>query len=104
MARAIRLRQIRNDFEGVSVAGSAGRVVVDIRSFDPAHRRALIFTLVDKLLELGVSDALMLVTDYEPSGIGYQIDLRRETRGRFVFTFDQRSDGAWVSVVAPKKA
>ena len=44
-----------------------------------------------------------MVTDYEPSGIGYQIDLRRETRGKFEFSYDQRSDGAWVAFIRPCK-
>ena len=84
------------------MAGSAGRLVVDVRAFDPAQRRALTFAIVDKLVELGVTDSLMLVTDHEPSGIGYQIDLRRETRGRFAFSSDQRSDGAWVAMITPR--
>lgn len=84
------------------MAASSGRLVVDIRAFDPAFRRALIFTLVDKLCELGCSDELVIVADHEPSGIGYQIDLRRETRGRFEFTYSQRSDGAWVALIVAK--
>ena len=60
------------------------------------------FAIVDKFVEFGITDSLMLVTDHEPSGIGYQIDLRRETRGRFAFEYDQRSDGAWVAVIKPK--
>ena len=87
----------------IAVAGSAGRLVVDMRAFDPAFRRALIFTVVDKLGELACEDELLIVTDHEPSGIGYQIDLRRETRGRFEFTYSQRSDGAWVAMIAAKK-
>jgi len=80
-----------------------GRLVVDIRGMDSALRRPILFALVDKLVELGAQDQLMVVTDYEPSGIGYQIDLRRETRGKFEFSYDQRSDGAWVAFVRPKK-
>ena len=53
--------------------------------------------------ELGAKDQLLVVTDYEPSGIGYQIDLRRETRGKFEFSYDQRSDGAWVAFIRPRK-
>lgn len=82
--------------------GAVGGLVVDIRGFDPALRRALVFTIVDKLVELGSDDQLILVCDHEPAGLGYQIDLRRETRGRFEFSYDQRSDGAWVALIRPR--
>ena len=85
------------------MAGSAGRLVVDIRAFDPALRRAMIFSVVDRMVEMDCRDELLLVTDHEPSGIGYQIDLRKETRGRFEFTYNQRSDGAWVALIASKR-
>ena len=84
------------------MAAPAGRLVVDVRAFDSAQRRAMTFAIVDKFVEFGITDSLMLVTDHEPSGIGYQIDLRRETRGRFAFEYDQRSDGAWVAVIKPR--
>lgn len=85
------------------MATSTGRLVVDLRSFDPSLRRTLIFGIVDKFVELGCTDDLMLVTDHEPSGIGFQIDLRRETRGKFEFDYSQRSDGAWVAMISNKR-
>lgn len=86
------------------MARSEGRLVLDIRAFDPALRRAMVFTVVDRLVDLGCSDDLLLVTDHEPSAIGYQIDLRRETRGRFEFTYNRRSDGAWAALISAKRA
>lgn len=80
---------------------SAG-LVVDIRGFDPALRRSLVFCIVDTLLKLGSDDQLLLVCDHEPAGLGYQIDLRKESRGRYEFTYDRRSDGAWVALLRPK--
>jgi uncharacterized protein (DUF2249 family) len=88
----------------MTLAVSAGRLVVDVRAFDPALRRNLIFSVVDKLIELGSDDELVLVTDHEPSGIGYQIDLRKETRGKFEFAYSERSDGAWVAMITKKRA
>jgi uncharacterized protein (DUF2249 family) len=85
------------------LAVSAGRLVVDVRAFDTALRRNLIFSVVDKLVDMGCQDQLLIVTDHEPSGIGYQIDLRRETRGRFEFAYSQRSDGAWVAMISNKR-
>jgi uncharacterized protein (DUF2249 family) len=61
------------------------------------------FVLVDQFAGLDLTDDLVLVTDHEPSGIGYQIDLRKETRGRFAFSYDQRSDGAWVAIISPSR-
>lgn len=81
--------------------GSAG-LVMDIRGFEPNLRREMVFTVVDKLASMGCDDQLVLVCDHEPAGLVYQIDLRRETRGRFEFTYDQRSDGAWVALVRPR--
>jgi uncharacterized protein (DUF2249 family) len=62
----------------------------------------MVFAIVDTLLGLGCDDQLLLICDHEPAGLGYQIDLRRESRGRFEFTYDRRSDGAWVALVRPK--
>lgn len=80
-----------------------GRLVVDVRNLDSALRRPILFALVDKLVELKTRDQMLVITDYEPSGIGYQIDLRKETRGKFEFSYDQRSDGAWVAFIRPRK-
>ena len=64
----------------------------------------MIFAVVDKVCELDCSDDVLIVTDHEPSGIGYQIDLRRETRGQFEFAYNQRSDGAWVAMLTQKRS
>lgn len=77
-------------------------LMVDIRGFDPALRRPLVFSIVDKFISMGCGDQIVLVCDHEPAGLGYQIDLRKETRGRFEFSYDQRSDGAWVALMKPK--
>ena len=63
----------------------------------------MIFSVVDKLVALGGDDDLVLVADHDPSGIGYQLDLRRETRGVFEFTYSQRHDGAWTALIRRKR-
>lgn len=83
--------------------GSRGRLVVDVRAFDPDRRRALVFAVVDKLVALGSREELVIVTDHDPSGLGYQIDLRKETRGIFEFSSQVRSDGAWVALLQRRK-
>ncbi len=79
-----------------------GNLVLDIRAFDPSLRRAMIFAVVDTCVGLACRDDLILVSDHDPSGIGYQIDLRKETRGRFEFTYGQRQDGAWTALIRCK--
>ena len=81
---------------------SRGRLVVDVRAFDPEFRRAVLFAVVDKLVELGARDQIIVISDHDPSGLGYQIDLRRESRGIFEFNCDVRSDGAWVALLKRK--
>lgn len=83
-------------------SGSRGRLVIDVRAFEPEFRRALLFAVVDKLVELGSRDQIILISDHDPSGLGYQIDLRRESRGIFEFSCDVRSDGAWVALLKRK--
>ena len=80
-----------------------GQIVVDVRGLDSSLRSPILFALVDKLVSLRAKDQLLVVTDHEASGLGYQIDLRKETRGKFEFSCDQRSDGAWVAFIRPLK-
>jgi uncharacterized protein (DUF2249 family) len=72
---------------------------MDLRGVTPAMRRPLVFAVVDKMLEIDCHDSLVLIVDHDPSGLGYQLDLRRETRGCFEFECDQRLDGAWVALI-----
>ncbi len=85
------------------MAGPSG-LYLDVRGFDANYRRPLVFSIVDKFVDLGCCDQIVLVTDHEPAGLGYQIDLRRESRGRFEFSYDRRSDGAWVALIRPKNS
>ena len=39
---------------------------------------------------------------HEPAGLGYQLELRKETKGQFDFFYDQRLDGAWVALIRRK--
>jgi len=79
--------------------GSANGLVVDLRGLAPAMRRPVVFSIVDKLIEIDCQDSVVLICDHDPSGLGYQLDLRRESRGCYEFDCDQRLDGAWVALV-----
>ncbi len=79
-------------------------LVVDLRGLTPAMRRPVVFAILDMLLQLDCHDNVVLICDHDPSGLGYQLDLRRETRGRFEFDCDQRLDGAWVALIRRRLA
>jgi len=74
-------------------------LVVDLRGLVPAARKPVVFAILDKLLELDCHDGVVIICGHDPSGIGYQLDLRRQTRGCFEFDCDQRLDGAWVALI-----
>lgn len=84
------------------MAATTQGIVLDLRGCTPDIRRPLLFCIIDKLVELDAPDNLLVVTDYEPTGIGYQLDLRKETRGKFEYFYDQRLDGAWVTLIRRK--
>jgi uncharacterized protein (DUF2249 family) len=82
--------------------GASSGLVIDVRGLTPGLRRPVLFTVVDRLLELGADDSLVVICDHEPAGLGYQLDLRKETKGRFEYYYDQRMDGAWVALIRRK--
>ena len=86
------------------MAGSATGLVMDVRGLTPALRRPVIFAVVQKLLEADANDSVVVICDYEPAGLGYQLELRKETRSQFEFFYDQRFDGAWVALIRKKPA
>jgi uncharacterized protein (DUF2249 family) len=81
------------------MAGISTGLVVDIRGLTPALRRPIVFTVVDKMLAIDCTDSLVVISDHEPAGLGYQLELRKETKGQFEFFYDQRMDGAWVALI-----
>ena len=78
---------------------AANGMVIDIRGVTPAMRRPLVFALVDRMIEIDCHDSIVVICDHDPSGLGYQLDLRRESRGLFEFDCDQRLDGARVALL-----
>ena len=92
-------RRSQKRFQVRVVRVSASGLVVDLRGLAPATRRPVVFAVVDKLIEVDSQDSLVLICDHDPSGLGYQLDLRRESRGCYEFDCDQRMDGAWVALV-----
>lgn len=83
--------------------GGLEGLIIDIRGVEPDIRRSLVFGVIDKLIEIGADRELMIVSDHEQTGLGYQIDLRKETRGRYEFDFRERADGAHVALLRRKR-
>lgn len=81
------------------VAQTANGLVMDIRGVTPSMRRPLVFSVIDRMVDMDCQDSMVVICDHDPSGLGYQLDLRRESRGRFEFDCDQRLDGAWVALI-----
>lgn len=73
--------------------------MVDLRGLAAAMRRPVVFAVVDKMIEIDCEDNIVLICDHDPSGLGYQLDLRRESRGLYEFDCDQRMDGTWVALI-----
>ncbi len=84
---------------GSLTAGPGGGLLVDLRGLSPSLRRPVVFALLDQLVRLECREGLVLVFDHEPAGFGYQLQMRKESRGLFDFHYDQRLDGAWVALV-----
>ena len=82
--------------------GATTGLVIDVRGLTPSQRRPLLFTIIDKMLAMDSDDSIVVICDHEPAGLGYQLDLRRETKGKFEFDYDQRLDGAWVGLIRRK--
>jgi uncharacterized protein (DUF2249 family) len=82
---------------------SSNGLVIDVRGFTPGLRRPIVFTIVDKMLDMDCDDSLVVICDHEPAGLGYQLDLRKESKGRFEYFYDQRMDGAWVALIRRRR-
>jgi hypothetical protein len=76
-----------------------GRVVLDIRGTTQSVQQRVCLAVIDALVTLDVRDDLVIVADYELTGLSYELDLRHQTRGLFEYSCEQRSDGAWACLV-----
>jgi uncharacterized protein (DUF2249 family) len=77
-------------------------VTLDITSASPALRKPLIDAVLRESLVVDSGDGLVIVYDHEPVGLGYELELRKDTRGRFDFAATQRNDGCWVARLTPR--
>ena len=79
-------------------------VTLDVSEASAAIRRPLIDAAIRASMDSLGGDAILIVYDHEPVGLGYELELRRETRGRFDFTATRRTDGCWVARLSPRRS
>ena len=77
-------------------------VTLDVSTASAPIRRPLIDAAIRSVMDSPAGDALLIVYDHEPVGLGYELELRRETRGRFDFSATRRTDGCWVARLQPR--
>ena len=77
-------------------------VTLDLSSASASIRRPLIDAAIRAVMDSLGDDILLIIYDHEPVGLGYELEFRRETRGRFEFSATLRMDGCWVAKLARK--
>ena len=63
----------------------------------------MIFTILEKLGEIGAPQVLQVITDHKPVGLPMELEMREETKLRFDFSDEQRGDGAWLAWIKFKQ-
>lgn len=89
----------RDTGDRVDPPADRGRVVLDIRGTTPSVQERVCLAVIDVMVSLEVRDDLVIVADYELTGLSYELDLRPQTRGLFEYSCERRSDGAWACLV-----
>lgn len=84
------------------MAGNQASLVFDIRAVTPSIRNKLVFGVIDQMLDDDARDSIVLICDHDPAALGYQIDLRKRSRGCYEFFYDRRLDGSWVALLKRK--
>lgn len=74
-------------------------VVFDVRALIPSHRHPLIFSVLEQISQLAPQTPLWIVNDHNPQGLGFELEMRPETKGRYEFQAEEREDGAWLAKI-----
>ena len=79
--------------------GGGHSILLDIRATTPSLQQRVCLVVVDALVAADIREDIVLVADYELTGLTYELDLRHETRGLFEYSAERRSDGAWACLL-----
>lgn len=77
-------------------------VVFDVRVLFPSHRHSLIFSVLEQMAQLSPQTPLWIMNDHNPQGLGFELEMRPETRGRYDFESQAQPDGSWLAKMKRK--
>ncbi|MDO8692451.1 MAG: DUF2249 domain-containing protein [Dehalococcoidia bacterium] len=79
-------------------------VIFDVRALIPSHRHPLVFSVLEQLAQLSPQTPLWIVNDHNPQGLGFELDMRPETRDRYDFESESQPDGSWLAKMKRRQA
>lgn len=74
-------------------------VIFDVRALIPSHRHTLIFLVLEQLSQLSPQTPLWVINDHNPQGLGFELEMRPETKDKYDFESDAQADGTWVAKI-----
>ncbi len=74
-------------------------VTFDVRALIPSYRHQLIFSVLSQMAELAPQTPLWIVNDHNPQGLGFELEMRPETREKFDFESEAQADGSWIAKI-----
>lgn len=78
-------------------------VIFDVRALIPSHRHPLIFSVLEQISQLSPQTPLWIVNDHNPQGLGFELDMRPETRDKYEFESEAQPDGSWLAKMKRKQ-
>lgn len=79
-------------------------VVFDVRALIPSYRHTLILSVLEQMGQLSPQTPLWIVNDHNPQGLGFELEMRPETRDRFEFDSEAQPDGSWLAKIRRKQS
>lgn len=74
-------------------------VIFDVRALIPSYRHQLIFSVLGQIGDLSPQTPLWIVNDHNPQGLGFELEMRPETREKYDFESDPQPDGSWIAKI-----
>lgn len=79
-------------------------VIFDVRALIPSHRHPLIFSVLEQIAQLSPQTPLWIVNDHNPQGLGFELEMRPETREKYDFEAEPKEDGSWLAKMKRRQA
>ena len=70
-------------------------LTIDVRALMPSHRHPVILAILDKLAKIRAPRNLKIITDHEPIGLKYELQMNKETQGHYRINSTLQKDGTW---------